>query len=142
MLPFEEAEPEPEVDSWTRVEVRPGQTLAAIFSAQGLSPRDVHNVVHLDEHTKKLTRIFPGDELAFRFDAEGGLEELQYQLDEATRLRVHATGDGLASELIAENLVRQLRETSGTITGSFFFAGREAGLTDAMILELARLFGW
>ncbi|MEM9303344.1 MAG: peptidoglycan DD-metalloendopeptidase family protein [Pseudomonadota bacterium] len=141
-LPFDDAEAELEVDAWTRVEVRPGQTLAAIFAAQGLSPRDVHNVVHLDEHTKKLTRIFPGDELAFRFTAEGELQELQYQLDEATRLRVLATGEGLSSELIAENLVRQLRETSGTITGSFFFAGRQAGLTDAMILELARLFGW
>ncbi|MDX1571267.1 MAG: peptidoglycan DD-metalloendopeptidase family protein, partial [Xanthomonadales bacterium] len=50
--------------------------------------------------------------------------------------------EGLASRLVPLNLVREVREASGVIRDSFFMAGRDAGLTDALIMDLAHLFGW
>lgn len=132
-------EPDPAIH---HIAVRPGQTLAEIFSELGLTARDVHKVVHLDEHTRKLARIYPGDELVFRLDEDGGFLELQHQLDEATRLRVRQTDQGLRSELIAADLVRRIRQASGMIEDSLFLAGRKAGMTDGLIMELAHLFGW
>jgi murein DD-endopeptidase MepM/ murein hydrolase activator NlpD len=129
-------------DPWTTVTVRPGQTLAQIFAKQGLGPRDVHQVVHLDESTAKLTKIYPGDELAFRFTADGKLRQLEFQLDEATRLRVERNDQGYHSQKIAEQLVAQVRNASGLIDDSLFLAGRRAGMTDSLIMELAGLFGW
>jgi len=129
-------------DDWTRVKVRRGQTLAAIFDAQGLTPRDVHEVVHLSADTKRLTKIYPGDELAFRFADDGALTALEIQLDEATRLRVERAEDGYASRLIAEELVPRVEVASGRIESSLFLAGRDAGLTDSLIMEMAGLFGW
>lgn len=127
---------------WQQHLVRPGETLAQIFDAIGLTPRDVHEVVHLDENTRKLTRLYPGDRLNFRLAGDGTLKALEYQLDESSRLRVVATEQGLASQLLTSDLVRRVREASGVIRDSLFMAGRDAGMTDALIMELAHLFGW
>jgi murein DD-endopeptidase MepM/ murein hydrolase activator NlpD len=133
---------QPEPQDWTRVTVKPGQTLAQLFSQQGLSARVVHNVVHIDEHTSKLARIFPGDELAFRLSPEGGFLALEYQLDEATKLRVERKDGVYSSRLRADELVAQPQTASGVIEDSLFLSGRRAGLTDALIMEMAGLFGW
>ena len=140
------AEPEISPDSvtseWKDVEVRPGQTLAQIFASQGLSARDVHDVVSLDENTKRLARIYPGDTLSFRFSPDGELAALEYQLDEEQLLKVTNEAGILASELIQADLTRRVREAGGLIQDSLFLAGRNAGLTDSLILETAYLFGW
>ena len=127
---------------WIRITVKPGQTLAAIFADLGLTARDVHNVVHVDERTRKLTRLYPGDTLRFRLAEDGALEVLEFQYDESTRLRIVAQPQGLTSETIAADLEVRVQEASGVIHDSLFLAGRRAGITDALILELAHLFGW
>ena len=137
-----EALPESVTSQWQDVEVRPGQTLAQIFSGQGLTARDVHNVVSLDEHTRRLAKIYPGDTLSFLFSADGTLAALEYQLDEQNRLKVTNVDGVLQSELIQADLTRRVREAGGVIRDSLFLAGREAGLTDSLILETAYLFGW
>ena len=37
---------------------------------------------------------------------------------------------------------RRVTTTRGTISSSLFLAGQDAGLSDAMILRLADIFGW
>ncbi|MEM9530370.1 MAG: peptidoglycan DD-metalloendopeptidase family protein [Pseudomonadota bacterium] len=119
-----------------------GDTLASVFKRQGLSARAVHDVVHLDEHTARLTRIYPGDELSFWLAEDGSLKRLEYQLDESRRLRVTGEAGELKSELLEDAMVTQLRHTSGQIRASLFVAGREAGLSDRLIMDMAGLFGW
>lgn len=146
------AVPEPELPAppdvgapqgrWQTVEIMPGQTLARIFADFGLTAGDVHRFVSVDQNTARLGRLYPGDVLALRLGDDGAITALEYQLDEATRLRVEEGPEGMRSSLLAEKLTRQVREASGVIEDSFFLAGRRAGLGDAMILEVARLFGW
>jgi murein DD-endopeptidase MepM/ murein hydrolase activator NlpD len=134
--------PEKPKEQWTRVTVKPGQTLAQLFEKQGLGARVVHNVVHVDKNTARLARIFPGDELAFRFNANKEFAALEYQLDEATKLQVTYVDGSYASTLIADEMINQPHTASGVIEDSLFLAGRRAKLTDALIMEMAGLFGW
>lgn len=129
-------------ENWQTVTVKQGQTLGAIFSSLGLSAAVVHGVVHTDEHTKKLTRIYPGDDLLFKLSPEGDLQALQYRLDEVRTLRVDQAVDGYASTLLEDELVRSSVHASGIISDSLFLAGQQAGLADGLIMEMANLFGW
>ncbi len=138
----EPAEEPATADRWQTETVGKGDTLAAVFNRLDLTARDVHQVVHLSEDTRKLTRIYPGDEIHFRLDEQGRLAELEYQLDETTRLRVSGQEGELSARLETDELVPKVRHASGVIQDSLFLAGRDAGLTDRLIMEMAGLFGW
>jgi len=131
-----------EDDRWRTITVQKGQTLGAIFADLELTAADVHHVVHADEHTQKLTKIYPGDDLHFLLSDQGGLESLKYRLSETTTLRVDAATDGYQTHLLEDELVRGSTHASGTITDSLFLSGQRAGLSDRLIMELASLFGW
>ena len=142
--PVANSEPviQPTEPDWVRVTVKPGQTLAHLFAQQGLSANVVHKVVHVDENTSKLARIFPGDELAFRLDDDGEFLALEFQLDEANKIQVLQDQGLYSSVLKADQIIAEPQTASGVIEDSLFLAGRRAGLTDALIMEMAGLFGW
>lgn len=129
-------------DTWQTVTVKKGQTLGSIFANLGLSAAVVHQVVNTDDDTRKLTRIYPGDDLLFRLSQAGSLEALRYRLDETVTLRLDQTEDGYTSSLLEDQLVRNNVHASGVINDSLFLDAQRAGLSDSLIMELASLFGW
>lgn len=132
----------PPAPVWSQVEVRPGQTMEKIFRGLGLGPGLLHRVVHLDEHTRTLTRIRPGDRFAFDIDSDGGFHALRAELDEQHWLFVERNGEQLTSRLEPRALDRRVVEASGTISSSLFNAAKAAGLSDNMTMRLANIFGW
>lgn len=127
---------------WRFVEVRSGQTLERIFREQGLSARLLHEVVHLDEQTRGLARIRPGDVFGFALDAEGEFLALRADFDDESWLIVERDGDGLATRHEYRDLEIRVVETSGIIASSLFNAAKNAGMSDAMTMRLANIFAW
>ncbi|MDX1460788.1 MAG: peptidoglycan DD-metalloendopeptidase family protein [Xanthomonadales bacterium] len=128
--------------AWEQVQVSRGETLDAIFRAQGFSIGLLHRILNLDQHTSKLTRIRPGETFAFRRNDDGTLQSMRYALDEGRYLLVHNDSQGLRSELIERQVSTQMFEARGVIDSSLFLAGKRAGLSDAMVMKLANIFGW
>jgi len=131
-----------EEPEWTVAQVRSGDTLADIFSRQGLSARTVHNVVNIDSETQRLTRIYPGDEVLFHIPEPGELHALRYELDEVRLLEVLRADDGFKASIIERPLDRRIVNSTGAIESSLFVAGQNAGMSDALIMKLAAIFGW
>ena len=131
-----------EPGSWKSVTVRPGQTLDAIFRQQGYSVALLHRILALNKDTKGLTRIRPGDVFDFRADDAGELAEMRYPLDEARYLIVRQLGEELFAETLQREIATEVAETEGIIDSSLFVAGKKAGLSDAMVMKLANIFGW
>ncbi len=134
--------PPPE-ESFERVEVRRGDSLAAIFSRAGLSAAELHRVVNADDQAKALTRIYPGDEILFRLHDEGGLAALRYKLDNTRTLQIDRDEDGGFAVSVHEEVLetRQL-QAAGTIDRSLYLSGRRAGLSNRHIMELMTIFEW
>ncbi len=127
---------------WTVVTVQPGQTMERIFRQVGLGPGLLHRVVHLDDDTRGLARIRPGDQFAFDIDADEGFRALRAELDEESWLFVEQGADGLTSRIEPRALDRRVVESSGIISSSLFNAAKAAGLSDSMTMRLANIFGW
>jgi murein DD-endopeptidase MepM/ murein hydrolase activator NlpD len=137
------AAPNPEIDDpWRSVTVRRGQTLDAIFRQQGYSVGLLHEILALDGETKGLKRIRPGDVFDFREHDDGSLREMRYALDERRYLHVAVDDDSLESRVEEREILAEVAETEGIIESSLFLAGKRAGLSDAMVMNLANIFGW
>lgn len=127
---------------WTEVRVRSGQTLDAIFREQGFSATMLHQLVRLDDNTRKLTSIRPGELFEFRKDESGDLLQMRYPMNEAQHLVVHKEGGTLRSEITEREIHTEVAEANGVISSSLFLAAKEAGLGDAVTMEFANIFGW
>lgn len=120
---------------WITHAVQRGDNLGALLTRAGLSPRDVHELVSVDERTARLTRIFPGDEISLQLTEEGRLQAVRYSLNETDTLYVSRNGDEkLESRVETNPLEVDITEATGAITSSLYNAGIQAGLEDRTIM--------
>lgn len=134
------APPEPE-HLWEVLEVRRGDSLSALFSRSGLSAGDLHRLLQADDDNA-LRRIHPGDEVHIRTDDDQRLLALRYKLREDTTLIAERGDQGFSIEFENTPPDVVIREAHGIISTSLFIAGRDAGLDDRLIMELAGIFAW
>lgn len=128
-------------DDWKELTVRKGDNLAKLFDRAGLSTTDMRDVLQSGPEAKSLTHAYPGQKLAFKLDQNGQLVALRY--DESPLSSTHFNRD--ENSFVAEKISREpevhQQLASGRITASFRKSGLNAGLSDAMIQQLAEIFG-
>ncbi len=129
-------------DNWQIVRISPGQTLERVFRDLGLSASLLHEIVSAADSSRDLARISPGDEFAFDIDPHSGFRALRTELDEDAWLYIERHGESLNVRREARTLDHRVVEAYGTITSSLYRNATEAGLSDAMIMRLATIFGW
>jgi murein DD-endopeptidase MepM/ murein hydrolase activator NlpD len=134
--------PVPEVERWETFTVRSGQSLDGIFRQQGFSASTLHGIMTLNKETKQLKNIRPGDLFDFQRHEDGSLKRMRYAIDESRYLIIDYDGQQFVASSQARDMITEITETSGTITSSLFLAGKQAGLSDGMVMKLANLFGW
>jgi len=127
--------------SWHSETVKSGDNLSKIFRRAGLNDADIYELISTCKDAKVLRKIFPGQTLAFHIENEE-LIELRYQVDQLTSR--HYSRD--SKKFIADEKIREpeLHPSyhEGTINSSLFLAGQNAGLSDALIMRMATIFGW
>jgi murein DD-endopeptidase MepM/ murein hydrolase activator NlpD len=122
--------------------VKNGDTLAAIFARNKLSATDLHNIMALGKATRDLRYIKPGDTIHIRRDTDGKLLELTHEKNRLESLRVSRAEKGFQAEQIKREPENRIAYASGKIDNSLFEAGQKSGLPQAIIMELAGIFGW
>ncbi len=127
---------------WTSYKIKPGQSLALIFKKVNLNPRELHKIITLGKSTKSLNSIKPGQEIKFRISDNGSLQELVYIQDSLNSLHVMKFNDGYQAVPIVKSIEKRITYAKVTIQNSLFEAGLSAGLSNAIIMDLAGIFGW
>jgi len=132
---------EPAEQPWLEQTVKSGDNLSLIFQRAGFSKGDVHQVVTESADGKTLARIYPGQVIAFQADGTGQLAAVRIVRSPLETI-VYRRGDkGFSSEVITRT--PEVREAWATaeITSSLFLAGKQAGLSQTTIMDLATIFG-
>ena len=130
-----------EDNPWHIVTVKKGDSLAKIFDRMDISPRALHEIISIDDTTKQLKRITPGDEILFKFDG-GDFTELKYDLSLTETLAITKIEDTYQADIIHTELISEVREVHGVIDSSLFIAAQSAGLSDNLTMQLIELYGW
>lgn len=139
--------PKPEIDSGPKSNtltytIKPGDSLARIFRELGLSASLLHRIVNSGKPAKQLSHIKPGQILHIHRDQDNNFSELIYEIDPAKTLRVKLQEDRFISKLEQREVETRRAEASGIIESSLFGSAQKAGLSDALTLKLAEIFGW
>lgn len=128
---------------WESVTIRSGDTLASILSARGVSSVTTHKIARLNEQTKSLRYIKPGEKIQLLLDAERNLRQLKYIPDITRTLLVQRTEDqSFTSQVINYQLQAFPVYREGQIENSLFEAAAAADIPEDVIMDLAAIFGW
>ncbi len=127
---------------WKIVRVRAGQTLSNIFAEQGISATELQRALDAEGDEPALRRIHPGDEFAFAFDANHNLQAMRFDRGDAKRVTLDFTTHQVTVSDQDRAVERRMRVAHGVVNSSLFEAGEQAGLSDAMVLKLAKAFGY
>lgn len=135
--PVESAAPQ---ESRVAVKVRHGDTLISVLKRFGIERPSAHALVAQVRPFMNLRKIQPGDDVhAVLSGADGTVESLEFVFDD-NLVRVKATDQGWTAERQEIPYVRETRVVRGTIRGSLYESGMDAGLSAQQIMDLAKIF--
>lgn len=143
---------ETEDTAWTKIKIRRGHSLSRILAELGADPGAAYRIINAHPDSKALERLLPGQLLKVKIDSEGRVQELSYRIDEVRSLHVTprscetASGEHPCNEFDVTKEERQFEtrvgQAIGKIETSLFIDGQKAGLSDAIIMQLADIFAW
>lgn len=132
----------PAPPNWQQVTVQPGQTLSQIFDAQGLGYGALQRVLNSadSDDAQALEEIHPHDELAFLLDHAGELKSFRFDRDDTHRVVITIDGDSVRENVHKRATSHRVQIAHAVIHGSLFAAGLRAGMSEAMVLQMADVF--
>ncbi|GAA0795439.1 peptidoglycan DD-metalloendopeptidase family protein [Marinobacterium sediminicola] len=129
------------VENWVEYPVKSGDNLTTLFKRAGLGPRDVYRISQAVSGSDALSRLRPGQTLAFLIE-DGLLRKLRHAQDRLNTTLIELTDTGYQVQQLERTPESRTAYAEGTITRSLFLDASEAGLSNKTIMQLAEIFGW
>ncbi len=128
--------------NWISLTVNRGDSLSRIFERFELPREDLQAITQIGNYKRYLRNIQPGDEFRIKMGDGGRIAELVRDIDPLKTLHVTREGEQFQSELITHPVENRQVTAHGVIKSSLLQAGKDAGLTQQAILQLAEIFAY
>ncbi|HRL21526.1 M23 family metallopeptidase [Alcaligenes sp. SDU_A2] len=135
----------------TETRIRRGDTLAALLQRMNINEEGLLQFLTHDKQARSIYKLYPGRTLQAALDANGTLLWLRYkhtpyseQADGgvARWLEVRPDGqDGFTAQELSDQAQTQVRVAQAEINSSLFGATDQAGIPDAITLQMADVLG-
>lgn len=132
---------EPQLE-WSSFKIKSGDSLSSLFKKAGYSSSLMMSVIHGKGEAKKLERLYAGETIAFAANSEGELEQIKLERNRLESLVIERGDEGFTGDVVVREPEARPVFGHGKIDGSLYLAGKEAGLSDRLTMELAGIFGW
>lgn len=122
--------------------VKRGESLGTIFRKHGMDIAIPH---YISQHkvAKQLVSLSVGKTLAFKFDEHKQLRRIIYPSSPLQELIVDLKDDQIMNAEFSDlAYILKDRNVSGDIQSSLYEAALDAGLSNAMVMEMVEIFGW
>ena len=126
----------------TKVKIKSGHSLSAIFKKHHLSHQDLYQIMQKGKTAKILRNLQPGRTLEIESNDQGQLVSLAYHINRLQTVNVNRTNDDFTIKTTSKPVEKRVNYSEGQIQSSLFEAGKHAGLSDALVMEMAGIFGW
>jgi murein DD-endopeptidase MepM/ murein hydrolase activator NlpD len=131
-----DSEPPPRVG----VTLRRGDTLLSVLTRFGLPPQSAYGMIEEIRPVLNPRSLRPGQDLELVFDPyDKSIRAIEVRVGDSL-VSVKATTAGWSAERRALDFVRETRVVRGTVSGSLYESGIDAGLTPQQVLDLASIF--
>tara|TARA_B100001250_G_scaffold328246_1_gene292698 strand:+ start:1932 stop:3323 length:1392 start_codon:yes stop_codon:yes gene_type:complete len=122
--------------------VRSGDNLELLFLKNSLSISDLGKITQLKASMENLEMLLPGEEISIEHTLSGNIISLSKNLNEQNILRIFTTNIGFESEILEREIEIRKNYAYGIIESSLFEAGKDAGISDTVIMNMAGIFQW
>ncbi|MDH5246771.1 MAG: M23 family metallopeptidase [Betaproteobacteria bacterium] len=126
---------------WREDRIRRGDTIGSVLARLGVVDPEAMAFLRTNPSARPLYMLRPGKPLSVETDGEGLLVNLRFVTGDGERLTIARRGDELAAQTVAAPVETQWQMAAGEIRSSLFGAADEAGLPDAVTLQMADVFG-
>lgn len=133
--------PLPQSTPWNEITVMPGDNLSLIFKRAGFSDRDIYRITKKTALGKSLTKIFPGQTIAFQASEAHELQAVRHIVSPLESVTYKNSESGFDGQKELRKPEIKQAWASAEISSSLFLAGQDAGLSQNMIMEMANIFG-
>ncbi|PCJ16229.1 MAG: peptidase M23 [Gammaproteobacteria bacterium] len=127
---------------WVKVKVKSGDSLSALFIANGFTAQDIYKVMQATPKNKALTRLSPGQYIEFQSSTNKQLNALKHHLSEIEFFQYQKQEGKFVQSHHVRDYQRKTRFSEATIDQSLFLAAQKAGMSDLLTMDLANIFGW
>jgi len=132
-----------DTDPWESVTIKSGDTLASIFSKKGIAASTTYQIAKLNEQTRKLRYIQPGEKIQLLLDDQRKLRKMKYIPNITRTLIIQRNEDqSFSSQIINYQLEAFPVYREGEIRNSLFGAAANADIPEDVIMDLVSIFGW
>lgn len=127
--------------NWEHAEVRTGDNLSLLLSRQNLNSSNVVEIVAAAP--KEALRLRPGQKLRWVRSQDNNIQSFQIELSPLIQHAFERDEAGvLRYQLIERDADHRPRYANVVIENSLFVDGARAGISEAVLIELANIFGW
>jgi murein DD-endopeptidase MepM/ murein hydrolase activator NlpD len=126
----------------TIIKIKSGNSLSSIFTKYRFSHQDLYNVMQKGKTVEILRNLQPGRTLEIESNEQGQLYSLSYKINRLQSINVLRTNDDFDIETVNKPVEKRVNFSQAQINSSLFEAGKQAGLSDALVMEMASIFGW
>lgn len=120
--------------------VRRGDTIGDVLQRAGVEPREVARLLGEAAVRRALGELRPGQVIDVGVDADGRLARLEFHGRDGRHIEIDAAGKGFDVRVGTAALETVPRFASGEIRSSLFAATDDAGIPDAVAVQLAEIF--
>lgn len=139
-----DAAPKPAAHAATKTvtkTIKAGDNLSELFLSVGLSASDVYRITHSGAEGKALTKMFPGESLAFEFSSGDELQRITRIKSPLESIHFNPVEDGFTSNIVQRSPEIKQIHRSAYVEHSLSRAAEKAGLAQGVIMNMANIFG-
>lgn len=140
--PTDPTAPSSQTHEWHHEEVRSGDNLTSIFKRLSLTARDVYDLANAGPEAKVFAKIRPGERLSVAFAENQSPVAVRYERSKLEYYDFIRTDSGFSGQKILRQPERLPNFREGVIENSLFLDAEQAGMSPALIMQLANIFGW
>ncbi|MBI3560539.1 MAG: peptidoglycan DD-metalloendopeptidase family protein [Gammaproteobacteria bacterium] len=127
---------------WINETVGAGDSMAKIFARLGLTPAQLHTLMQQPEAHDYLRQLHPGQQLKLLVNQDQSVQALVLAINRFDSFALQRNGSDYIASSHHRNVETRINHAVATIDSSLYETGQRAGMSDALIMELANTFGW
>lgn len=127
---------------WITETVHSGDSMARIFGRLGLAPTQLHSLMQVEQARDYLRRVQPGQTLKLLVDDNQNVQALVLELNRFDSFALQRDADKFIASSHHRDVETRTNHAVAQIDSSLFESGQRAGMSDALIMEMANTFGW
>ncbi|MCH7759596.1 peptidoglycan DD-metalloendopeptidase family protein [Patescibacteria group bacterium] len=123
--------------------IQSGEVFSNLTASLGFTAEQTQEIFQSSQEVYNLANIRAGNSIQAFFDPQTNeFKKMVYNIDEVNFLLVQNTVQGLIAEKQQNEYEIELTKISGIVKDSFYMAGKNSGLADKTIMEMADIFSW